>query len=374
MTDLRYAGTRSRFTLLHRYVLGQFLAVFILCLLGATVLFVVFDLFEQMRIFLKEDSAFSHAALYILFRIPFVVQLMTPIAVLVATMISVGRLSQLSEVTAMRACGVSLLWLARPLMLCGILFSFLVFIAGETIVPWATERAQEIYTVDIRKQVEKGVFSRTNFWYRSQERFYNIGYYDSRAATIQGLAIFEFDRSFRLRRRIDAKQALWEGPQIGWTMREVVEASFNQGGDVDFSHFEKLPLVIPEEPADLYNFKRHSETMSYTDLRKYIDKLRKDGVSVVSYEVDLAAKFSFPFVNFVVVLIAFPFSLIPARSGTLTASFIAGVTIGFGYHVLHALCTSLGSAELVPIQAAAWAANIILGSIGGYLMAGAEDS
>ena len=101
-------------------------------------------------------------------------------------------------------------------------------------------------------------------------------------------------------------------------------------------------------------------------------KLKKEGISVTKYYVDLAAKISFPFINLIVVLIAFPFALISARSGNITKSFIVGISVGFLYYVVHAFSTSLGSAELIPVVPAAWAANILLGCAGGYFLSGME--
>jgi lipopolysaccharide export system permease protein len=359
---------------LQLYLLRQFITVLFICLLASISLFLVFELFDRMNVFIKESTPVSLVLSYLLFKIPLIAHLMMPIAMLVATLLSVGRLSQLSEITAMRACGVSIFFLARPLLIVGILVSFAMFLSGETIVPAATQRVEEIYHLDIKKKVENGAFSRSNFWYRKRNRFFNIGLYDSRAATLKGLSIFELDRNFRLVRRIDAQEAVWGGsPNIGWTMHDVVEISVDKRGSYNSTVFAKAPLVIDEQPADFYNMERSSEGMSYHDLKVYTDKLHAEGVSVTSYMVDLAAKISFPLVNLIVVLIAFPFALIPARSGNLTMSFVAGVTIGFGYYIVHALSMSLGNAELIPVTAAAWTANVLLGCIGGYLMCGAES-
>lgn len=361
-----------RLPVLHAYILKQFLVTFALCIFAATSLFLVFDFFERLNNFLKEGVAFYNGLLYLLYKIPIIIQLMTPVAVLVATLISVGRLSQHSEITAMRACGVSLFWLAQPLIWAGLGLSILVFIGAETIVPWATQRGEEIYHFEVRKKLESGALSRANFWYRSKNKFYDIGYYDSRSATLQGISIFEIDPAFRLTRRIDAQEVIWQGPEIGWTMKNAVEIAFDPLGKMSISRLGTVPLVIPERPADFYNKRRDPETLNILDLREYISKLREEGVPVTKYLVDLQAKISFPFVNLIVVLIAFPFALIPARSGTLTVSFLAGVSIGFGYYLVHALSTSMGAAELLPVIPAAWTANVLLASLGGYLMAGAE--
>lgn len=363
---------RFSLPILHRYLLRQFVIAFLGSLLAFTALFVVFDFFEQIRVFIREDSTLVQALSYLFFRIPLVVHLMTPMAVLIGTLISIGRLSQLSEITAMRACGVSVTSLTRPLLGAGVVISILVLIAGETIVPWATDYVEELYHVDIRKKVESGGYSRENFWYRSGDKFYNIGFYDSRRASLSGLSVFELDSDFRLLRRVDAEQAEWVSPRVGWSMKDVVEMTFDPNGSVRMNKFNRVPLVIKEKPADFYNMRRMPEAMSYFALLAYVDRLRSEGVPVTKYLVDLASKLSFPFVNVIAILIAVPFALTPARSGSMTKSFVGGISVGFAYHFTHALMVSFGAAELLPVLASAWAANVIFACLGTYLLAGAE--
>ena len=156
-------------------------------------------------------------------------------------------------------------------------------------------------------------------------------------------------------------------------MKGVSEASFRNSERVETTAFnEQLPLVIPEMPKDFYKLRREPETMNYIELSRYIEKLKSEGVPTAKYQADLAAKLSFPFVSVIVVMVAFPFALVSARSGSVTTSFVAGVTVGFSYYVVHAIILSLGAAELVPVLPAAWGANILVGCLGGYFLAGAE--
>jgi len=371
--SLRRFALRLSPTVIDRYILRQFFSVLMLCLFAAVSLFLVFELFERMRVFVENQSTLWQAVEYLGLKIPLIIQLMTPVSVLVAVLISIGRLSQLSEITAMRACGASVFSLVRPLLIAGFVVSVLMFVMGETLVPWATQRVEEIYHLDIKKKDIKGRFSKANFWYRDKNKFYSIGFYNSRTSTLEGISLFKIDDHFRLQKRIVASSASWGGsPLIGWSMKDVAEAVPSGKSDFSVTTFRELPLVIKEKPRDFYNLERSPETLSYTELRQYIAKLSGDGVPVTRYLVDLAAKVSFPLVNLIVVLVAFSFALIPARSGNMSLSFVAGVSTGFGYYVVHAISTSLGSAELLPVTLSAWSANILLGTIGGYLIARAE--
>ena len=279
-----------KFSILQKYILAQFFITFILCLFASTSLFLVFDLFERMRVFAKEGSTVFQAVSYLAFKIPSIVQLMTPVSVLVSTLISVGRLMQHSEITAMRACGASLFFLAKPLIYSGLAISFIMLIAGETVVPWATRVSNEVYYLDIKKKAEKGSYSREDFWHRSDNEFFNIGFYDSRLHAISNLSLFRFDNNFDLTKRIDAETVIWQGPATGWLMNGVVEIEFENNEKVDIMNFKQLPLVINEKPVDFYKSKKKPETMSYSELKEYTGKLQSEGVDVTPYLVDMAGE------------------------------------------------------------------------------------
>jgi len=358
--------------ILHKYLLRSFLLSFFGALAAFVSLFVVFDFFERLKTFIKEDSTVLQSLTYVFLKVPLVVHLMVPVAVLVATLISIGKLSQLSEITAMRASGASVSWLVTPLIIVGLGISVFHFVAGETLVPWATEEVERLYNIDIKKKDEKGRLSRENFWYRKDRSFYSVGYYDSKDASLQQLSKLEFDEDFRLAARTDAESAQWVSPRIGWSMKGITETKFTKNGRVEIETFKKLPLVIDEKPNDFYSMQREPEEMNSRQLRKYIAKLRAEGVPVAKYLVELAAKFSFPLVNAIAVLLAFPFALKPSRSGKMTSSFISGIGLGFAYHFVHATFVSLGGAEVIGVLPAAWAANILFLSIGLYLLGGSE--
>ncbi|MCC6932171.1 MAG: LPS export ABC transporter permease LptG [Deltaproteobacteria bacterium] len=352
--------------IISRYVIRQFFINLFICLVTAISLFLIFDLFDHSRIFIKENATFGQTILYLLYKIPLIVQLMMPVAVLISTLVTVGRMSQLTEITALRACGLSVFRVAIPLLGVGLFISILMLIFSETVVPWATVEVENLYNLDIRRKVETGKFSRANYWYRSGRQYFNLGFYNSTNSSINNLSIFEFNKENTLTRRIDTPVVYWKSSQVGWIMYDATETIF--APDLSFSayNYPQLPLTIKETPKDFYLLQRKPETMSYQELGRYIEKLQADGVPVLDYLAQQSAKLAFPLVSLICVLISFPFALTPARSGTLTASFLAGVTIGFGYHIVHAVCISLGSAELLPVTLSAWSTNILFSLFGAY--------
>ena len=92
--------------ILTRYILSLTLKNLLLSLMVFTLLFLVIDFFEHFDNIVGEGASVISTAQYFLFKIPLTVSLMLPVAMLLATMLTLGLLSKNSEITAMRAAGL----------------------------------------------------------------------------------------------------------------------------------------------------------------------------------------------------------------------------------------------------------------------------
>lgn len=358
--------------LIHRYILRLFVRNFLAFLAIATFLFLIIDFFDRIDNILEEDASIGLIFGYFFYKIPELASLVTPIAMLVAVLFSIGTLARNFEITAMRASGMTIYWLARPVFMVGIVVSIITLIAHETLIPFCSRRSDEIYNIDIKKKHESGTYSVKDVWWRSGSDFYSISNFDSRTSTLLDLSRFRFSPEFEVTERIDAKKVGWVDNILKWSMYGVEEYTFAPDRTVQRRTLDRLALPINEQPKDFYRVRVDPDTMGYIDLNQYIKRLSTDGLSTKGYEADLAAKLAYPFVSFILVLIALPFSLKPARSGNLAVSFVAGLTIGFLYFVVHSFSVSLGRAELISPLIAAWMANLLLGFVGIVLNWGAE--
>ena len=95
-------------TILSRYILREALRIFLMAFSGLMTIYLVVDFFEKTRKFSDHDPRFVDVAVYFLFRTPEIAFQMAPLAVLLATLLSLGTLSRTREITAMRSCGMSL--------------------------------------------------------------------------------------------------------------------------------------------------------------------------------------------------------------------------------------------------------------------------
>ncbi len=358
--------------LIHQYVLRQFIRNLVVCLSTAVLLFTMIDFFDRIDNIAGEDASFGLTILYFLLKVPTTIHLMLPVSALVATLMTIGLMARTSEITAIRAAGVPLVSLAHPLLITGLALSFISLGFSEAVVPYCSRKSHEIYNIDIRKKHLKGTYSQGNLWWRNGDTLYTIAAFDSRHNSILGLTSLQTDSDFKIIRRTDSEQATWLDKNLGWSMKGVRDMHFGVDGSVKKEDFPALPLPISQEPDYFYDRELDVESMGYLSLRKYIKKLKSDGIQSHQYLADLRAKLAFPFVNFICILVSLPFALKSSRHGGMAIPFLAGVTIGLSYFFVHSLAIALGRAELMNPTLAAWTANLLLGAVGVILNWGAE--
>lgn len=358
---------------MHRYILRQILRNLTLSICAFTFLFIIFDFFDRIDNVWAEEASIGLVFQYFLFKIPLMLTLMMPVSMLMTTLLTFGTLSRNSEITAMRAAGTTVHWLSRPLLAVGLLMSLVAIVLNETVVPYTSRRTREIYNIDIRQKDKRGGYSQSEFWWRTGNEFCSASQFDSRSNTLLDFSRFEVDQNFVALRRTDAEKVTWVDPILGWTMRAVTDYRFKPGGSVEVRKIPVQPLPIKEDPQHFYATQTDPRSMSFLQLKDFIGTQSANGISTSSYLADLYEKIAFPFVNVVIVLIALPFALKPARSGSMAASFMAGLIIGFSYYAVHSFSVAMGRAEIWPPLLAAWMANAVMGLVGAVLFAGAES-
>ncbi len=90
-------------SLLKRYILGEFIKTYLLTVCSLVGIFIIIDGFERLDEFVTKNGAVSDFLMYYLLKIPFILSLMAPHSVLLATVITLANLSRNNEFTAMKA-------------------------------------------------------------------------------------------------------------------------------------------------------------------------------------------------------------------------------------------------------------------------------
>jgi len=351
--------------ILDRYILKEFsrFLVMILCLFIS--LFIIIDFFERLKLFISNHASVSQMFSFIVYQIPMIVSLTLPAAVLIATLIALSTLSRNSEITAMKANGISLYRMALPSLFVAVFTSLFFFFFNELITPYSVRQTEQIIKVDVQKYYSQLFFKYNEIWYRNENTIYNFKYFDIDSLTMKGVSLYYMKPDFTLEKRISAKNAKWENGR--WILDELMIITFDENNTPILKWDSQQTADIPEKPETFRSIQQEIENLGYFDLRKYVGKIASEGYDTTKYEVILAGKIAFPFVMVLMIFIGISFSLRSERGGGVMQSIAVGIVIGFSYWIVHALFMATGQSGRLPPFVAAWAANILFGIAGAFL-------
>ena len=342
------------------YVLRQFLTAIAVSLVAFVSIFFVVDLIEQLDRFLDRNVAPGYIALYYVYYLPYIFVLTIPVSLLLASLYTFGQLTRLGELTAMKASGLSLYRLLRPLLLVSAVVCACLFWAGEWLVPHTSMKRAEIKSEHVDRQGGEGQHVRHDVYFRGAGgRQTYIRVFDGRSAEGTGIYVTEF-RDGSVTSVLTAERATWNDGR--WLLSNGVERQFLIGGGLsNYNSFAELePEGWSETPEDFMRGQKRPEEMSYGELDQLIESVRRGGGDVQGYLVDLNLKIAFPGAGLIIVLLGGALAS-HLRKGGVAVGFALSIGICFIYWGLLRFAQAFGHAGLLPPMAAAWGANALFG-------------
>lgn len=351
--------------ILDKYILKDFLKFFAIVFISFIALYLIVDFFSKIRMFLSNDATFPQMAAYFLYSIPMIVSLILPAVILLATLITYSSLSKFSEITAMKANGVSLYRIALPALGVALVAAPFLFYFSEWIAPASFHKTEHIVKVDIQKFNSKGFFKSNAIWYRSDNAIYNFKYFDVDENIMHGVSIYYLNPDFTLHKRVDADRAQWKDNQ--WFLSHWLSTTFDEDNAPVLQWGDLKNANLPEKPDDFKAIQQDVERMGYFELNEYVEKIDADGYDTAKYRVVLAGKIAFPWVMIIMIFIGMSFSFRSERGGGIMQSLAVGILIGFSYWIVHAVFMAMGQSGKIPPLVAAWAANFLFSAIAAIL-------
>ena len=353
-----------KFSILDKYIIKQILEVFIFGVVIFTSIIFASDTFITL---IKQISLygmpFNIALMIILLNLPAIIVMTIPMSVLFSTVMTVNRLCLGSEITIMRACGIGITRIAKPIFIFATTMALLTFFINETIVPITTAQSKTLalwafgqrnipegkknFTL---KELSNGNQIKRLFYVENCEdkRFFNVSVLDmSDAKTIQIL---------------QAKTG--NSSEQGWVFQNASAYTISKTGKtlntswmgetvVDFGVDVKEQLMRSNDATDL----------NFIQLGQKIANLKKSKETRRKYELKFWDKLALPFTTIVLVLLGVPLAITPPRV-RYNRGFLFSILIIFFYYLIRALSVSFGESGVLLPFLATWAPNIILGTIG----------
>ena len=358
--------------ILDRYVASTYARVAGLSAIAMAGIFYISTFLDLSDKVFRGQATWSMMWAYLWYATPQYIYYILPLAVLLASLVTIGLLTKNSELVVMKACWISLYRVALPMVVGAIVAGGILFLLEQTVLGPSNRRAEAIRHV-IRGGSPQTFDVLLRRWVvGSGGGIYHFDYYDPRARQLNGLSIYEFGQQMPiLARRTYAERAVYTGGpdggsntwrlEHGWT-RELAD----NGETRAFTPFTESKAAI-ESTAYFTTQQPDERFMSYTQLRDYAARLRASGFDVSGQLVALERKISFPFVTIVMTLIAVPFAVTTGRHGAMYGIGV-GILLAIGYWVAISVFAALGTGGLIAPLLAAWAPNLLFGAGAGYLL------
>lgn len=352
------------------YILSNFLFYFAVVLAAFVMMTQVYNFFELMGDMIR-NSSLGTMFTYLFFLIPQLVYKTLPISVLVAVLVTLGVLSKQNEVTAFRACGISLYRLATPILIASTLFSGGLFAFNYQYVPEAN-RKQDKLRDEIKGRAKQTYLNPNRTWIMGYDsRIYYYKYFDPGEKVMVELSVFELDpATFRLKRQIQAQRAVWRSSMRTWILEN--------GWSSDFRGMERIPprnnfqattfRELTEAPDYFLKEAVQERQMNFLELRKYIADLQQSGlVDTRKLQVQYHLKFANPLFALIMAMIAAPFGFLVGNRGAMTGIGVS-IVIAIAYLGVQPLFEKIGDVGLLPPAMAAWSPDLLFSLTGMYLI------
>jgi lipopolysaccharide export system permease protein len=373
--------------ILDRYVVREMVVPFAFGTVAFVTVFVAGSLLLRLTSLIAEEGAtFGEAALLFMYWLPRFIVPTFPMATLLAVLLAFGRLAGDSELSAMRAAGVSFSRLVIPALLIAVLISGAAIAINELVVPPAERAGQRLLlriSKSDRERERKDVIIREREGGELSQlvvaqEFRPGGDSGSEAgageaALLINLTVIRFQHG-QPQYLVHAERARWDEARGRWHFHPPAWAASRlpDGGWASLSpETGFLEIDFRRSPQDILLEQREPEEMTYAELRGYVARLRAAGAEVASLAVQLNQKLAIPFATLVFALIGAPLSLRgPRSSSSLGLAF--AVLIIICYYLIWHLLAVLGERGVLAGWLAAWLPNMITGAGGVALVAHAS--
>ena len=287
---------------------------------------------------LEGDYGAFAAFTYILLTVPRRLYELLPMAALVGCLIGLGTLASNSELTIMRASGVSI-----PRIMGAVLKPLLVLmlggvLLGEYAAPYSENLAESRRALAIGSG--EAVKSK-GLWHREGDDFIHVNAVQPNG-TLHGITRYRFDDERHLLETSFAQRA--RVMEEGWLLEEVSATLFEPDGTSRVEQHAQQQWEIGLSPSLLRVVLLDPDALPLTGIWQYQHYLAEQGLNNSPYMLAFWKKLLQPVTTAALVFVAISFIFGPLRSVTLGQRVFTGVLVGFSFRILQDL---LGPSSLV---------------------------
>jgi len=340
---------------LDRYIILNVLALTGIVALGLTTIYTLVVFVSDVAETGKGTYGVREALGYSLLMSPSSLYILMPIIALLGTLMGIGALARNSELTAMRAAGVSVARIGAATLLAGALLGVLGFALGDWLGP-AGERAANDLRDNARGDATDDVHA---LWLRDADNVLRIRKLEAEDHA-RDVTVYRTGPDGKLVQASSVDEARYVDGH--WLLSGVKRTEF---------HDDRIAVVnIPEEqiesritPNVLRLFILEADNLSVAGLVRLVAYMDENHLDASKYRIWLWRKLVEPFTVMMMMLFAVPFVMGTLRDAGAGQRLLAGVLVGIVFYVMNKVSVSVGDLYHWPAPMAAGMPTALLSII-----------
>lgn len=260
--------------LLNRYLLIQFFKYFFTVNAGFVAIYLLVDFFEKIDDFNNAGKPFALTLKYFFLTIPFIIDQLGPVFILLSGVITLGILNHTNELTALKAGGIPLRLLIRPLII-GSLFCTVLFIsAAQWLLPVTVAKTNNIWYEQLKGKVPLGIMRNNRYYYKGQDGFYSFEWPDPHHYVFKHFSFSSWDENYNIISLTTATYATWNEENDSWILKKGQIQQREKENSYQINNFQTKHMKLPERPEDFLIPANKSAEQSLTGLYDEIGRTK----------------------------------------------------------------------------------------------------
>lgn len=355
---------------LDKYILKELAAPLLIGTVSVVLMFLANTLIAYAQEVFSREIPIESVLQYLLLKVPQTLNMTLPVGVTLAGSLAVSRLIRESELTAMRAAGISIKRIMVPFLVVGALVALLSFYLAEYVTPKtearATETMRKIFAsaeaVDLRSNVLLKL---------------NNGEYHASIGTVRkndkGQVVIEDILVFQKPKRgedwvVQAPNALYDDGLLQLFDAKAIKLS---GDQAQFFYPDIWEINLRMSLDDFFGVQA-PEAMSISELRKSMTEWKAEGQDTRAVEIVFHNKLAVPAACLIFALFAPVSALYFSRGGAFVGVLVAIVIVFLYYNIWILTSQVLSKGWILPPIVGAWLPNVLFGAAGAYALWRAE--
>ncbi len=354
--------------ILREYLIGRLLAAYLVTAAAIGALLWLLEMLEGLEDGLGSATDLVRVAVAAARILPEGLIDLLPVITVLATASAMGALQVRSELTVMRAAGISLWRLTAIALVPGIFVAGLALASLQWLTPLMQEGPERLLGASLG---ESGLWHPAHgLWVRSGEEFLNVQ--NLRLGRIPtGINLYRFDPGGGLSMHIEADSAVIRSAGE-WTLESVTVRDYRREGEDSLRYLERQRWESFLSARQLELLLSPPASLPLTDLWQYVEGLKARDQESAEFEMVLWRRLALPLACLGMVLAAMATAAVPLKSRAVSLRLVAALTLGLGFELVGELTAYLGLVLAWPVILVALGPAIALAGFSWWLLSKAR--